>query len=173
MQAQEINDKLTMQQVWEFYMGEGIKRHKVCCPLHGEKTPSMHLYERSFYCFACGAAGDCIKFVQLYFGIDFRAAIVRLDYDFHLGLQLGQKTTRRQRHAMALQARQQQRAQAAKAEAQQVAERQYWALWAEWARLDNNRRTHRPTYPDEPLHPLFAEAICRIDYIEYQIDTLT
>lgn len=30
-----------------------------CCPLHGEKTPSMMLDERGrFHCFGCGAHGD-------------------------------------------------------------------------------------------------------------------
>ena len=30
-----------------------------CCPLHGEKTPSMMLDERGrFHCFGCGANGD-------------------------------------------------------------------------------------------------------------------
>lgn len=34
------------------------------CPLHGEKTPSLRLYdepERGFYCFGCHRGGDSVK----------------------------------------------------------------------------------------------------------------
>lgn len=41
-----------------------------CCPLHGERTPSMRLYEepeRGFYCFGCHKGGDAIKlYAELY-----------------------------------------------------------------------------------------------------------
>jgi hypothetical protein len=34
-----------------------------CCPFHGERTPSFHLYPDHFHCFGCGAHGDVIAFV--------------------------------------------------------------------------------------------------------------
>lgn len=38
-----------------------------CCPLHGERTPSLRLYEdaeRGFYCFGCHKGGDAVKLYQ-------------------------------------------------------------------------------------------------------------
>ena len=38
-----------------------------CCPLHGEKTPSLRLYdepERGWYCFGCHAGGDAVRLYQ-------------------------------------------------------------------------------------------------------------
>jgi DNA primase len=37
-----------------------------CCPLHGEKTPSMKFYEgdRGWVCFACHKGGDAVKLYE-------------------------------------------------------------------------------------------------------------
>lgn len=47
------------------------------CPLHNEKTGSLHVHieERYFKCFGCGAGGDVIKFAQLHLGIGFQEAL--------------------------------------------------------------------------------------------------
>lgn len=41
-----------------------------CCPLHGERTPSLRLYdepERGWYCFGCHKGGDAAKlYAELY-----------------------------------------------------------------------------------------------------------
>jgi DNA primase len=40
-----------------------------CCPLHGEKTPSLKFYEgdRGWHCFGCHKGGDAVKlFEELY-----------------------------------------------------------------------------------------------------------
>lgn len=43
------------------------------CPFHGDTKPSMHVTDAKgiFKCFACGAAGDGITFVQKYLNIEF------------------------------------------------------------------------------------------------------
>lgn len=41
--------------------------NKCCCPLHGEKTPSLQIYEEteSWFCFGeCGEGGDAIEFIK-------------------------------------------------------------------------------------------------------------
>ncbi|MGH7041090.1 MAG: CHC2 zinc finger domain-containing protein, partial [Acetobacteraceae bacterium] len=40
------------------------RQWKACCPLHGEKTPSLYIYEDHYHCFGCGAHGDAISFVM-------------------------------------------------------------------------------------------------------------
>ena len=55
-------------------------RKKMCrCPFHGEKHPSMKIYEdNSYYCFACGAHGDVISWVQNMDGLNFPQAVEKL-----------------------------------------------------------------------------------------------
>ena len=47
------------------------------CPFHSDSKPSMYVSptKRIFKCFACGAGGDVIKFVQLSQRVEFREAL--------------------------------------------------------------------------------------------------
>lgn len=50
----------------------GLKKDRynnILCPFHSDRKPSCKVYEKSFYCWACGTGGDCIKFVALYLGL--------------------------------------------------------------------------------------------------------
>ena len=60
----------------------------ISCPFHQEKTPSLKLYEKSFYCFGCGAHGSAIDFVSMLYNLDSLGAVKRLNEDLHLGLSL-------------------------------------------------------------------------------------
>ena len=47
--------------------GISIKANKICCPFHGERTPSLHIYDKSWYCYgSCGEGGDIISFIRKY-----------------------------------------------------------------------------------------------------------
>lgn len=50
------------------------------CPFHQDHKPSMYVNpaKQIFKCFACGAGGDVIKFVQMREGLSFHRAIERL-----------------------------------------------------------------------------------------------
>ena len=54
------------------------KDFKGCCPFHGEKTPSFHVYPDGFHCFGCGAHGDAISFVMQSQGASFMEAVEQL-----------------------------------------------------------------------------------------------
>ena len=69
----------------------------ILCPFHHEKTASLKLYPKGFHCFGCGAGGSVIDFAMRYFGLDFRAAAGRLNYDFGLGLPAGRSMTYREK----------------------------------------------------------------------------
>ena len=69
---------------------------KARCPFHGggtERTPSMALNEEAgtYYCFACGASGDALTFVQEHQGVSFREAVELLAerYDVPLTADFG------------------------------------------------------------------------------------
>ncbi|MCX5615102.1 DNA primase [Bombella saccharophila] len=51
---------------------------KACCPFHGEKTPSLYIYDDHYHCFGCGAHGDAITYVMQSEGANFREAVERL-----------------------------------------------------------------------------------------------
>jgi len=51
---------------------------KGCCPFHGEKSPSFHVYDDHFHCFGCGQHGDAISFVMQSEGATFPEAVERL-----------------------------------------------------------------------------------------------
>lgn len=42
-----------------------------CCPFHGERNPSFHVYPDHFHCFGCGAHGDAIDYVMRSAGMNF------------------------------------------------------------------------------------------------------
>ena len=46
---------------------------KGCCPFHGERTPSFHVYteDKHFKCYGCGAYGDVFGFLQRLEGKEF------------------------------------------------------------------------------------------------------
>ena len=47
------------------------------CPFHNEKTPSFTVYPetQSYYCFGCGAGGECVNFIRGVEHLDFVEAV--------------------------------------------------------------------------------------------------
>lgn len=86
----EVKNRVPVQDVAELYGFRANRAGFICCPLHGEKTPSLKLYPGAggFHCFGCGAGGSAIDFVARLFGLDPMEAVRRLDQDFHLHLPL-------------------------------------------------------------------------------------
>jgi DNA primase len=57
------------------------------CPFHSDKTSSLKIYPdvgRGFYCYGCSTGGDVIKFVQLYFRLNFSDAMKKIESDFSI-----------------------------------------------------------------------------------------
>ncbi|HEU5115678.1 MAG TPA: DNA primase, partial [Isosphaeraceae bacterium] len=52
-------------------------KYKALCPFHDDHTPSLELNpeHQSYKCWACGAGGDALSFVQAYERIDFPEAL--------------------------------------------------------------------------------------------------
>lgn len=67
--------------VIEHYCGAINSSNKVCCPLHGEATPSLHVYEDSntWHCFgSCSEGGDAIEFIRKIEDCSFKDAIKKM-----------------------------------------------------------------------------------------------
>lgn len=66
-----------IRHVIEHYAGES-KGDKVCCPIHGESTPSLHIYDdsESWHCFgSCGEGGDIVNFIRKVEDFGFNEAV--------------------------------------------------------------------------------------------------
>lgn len=69
----EVHDDITP--IVEEYVELNSKGF-ACCPLHGERTASFHIYRGNrFKCFGCGAEGDGIEFIQKIEGCDYVSAL--------------------------------------------------------------------------------------------------
>lgn len=169
--AKLIKQSVNIKTATELYGLAYDRSESSLCPFHSEKTPSFRVKNDYFHCFGCGAGGDVIKFVMMMFGIDFKEAMAKLNKDFSLGLPLGGKLSLRQACEAQNRIRQIQTAQSKAKEEQAAKDSLYWSLWDEWMRLDVNKRNYAPKSPDEPLHPLFIEALYKIDYQMYLIDS--
>jgi DNA primase len=141
--SDSIKSSLTMPQVAEFYGYTPNRGHFIRCPFHGtgnERTPSLHIKDRSFRCYSCGASGTVIDFAMLLYGIPFETACVRLNSDFHLGLSTDKPDP--QEAARLAEARK----RAAEAKARQewlelTQEEQWWEIFEVWDWLKKNYKT--------------------------------
>lgn len=83
MTAEEIKEKYSMRDILPLY---GIHLNRggyACCPFHnGDREPSLKVYQKDYYCFACGASGDIFTFVQEMDHLTFREAFQQLGGDY-------------------------------------------------------------------------------------------
>lgn len=131
-----------------------------CCPFHDDRTPSLKVYDDHFYCFGCGATGDCTGFTAKLFGISQIEAAKIISYDFGLNLFNGEI-------AVSVNSR-------LKSENDfhvwmrnaNLAVSEYLSKLNEW------RKIYAPQNQWEQLHPLFVESLKRTDYVEYLSDLM-
>ena len=84
MEIAEIKQQLTIAQVLDHYGLKADKNHRLCCPFHNDKTPSMQIYleTNTVHCFSSncklhGKAIDVIDFILHQEGITKHEAIVK------------------------------------------------------------------------------------------------
>ena len=167
--ADEIKSRLKMQEVLDYYGIERNRANRIRCVLHNGQDFNCGIKDHYIHCFVCGQSADVIKFVQVYFGLDFQSAISKLNDDFNLGLPIGKKIDRRTQLEMNKAAFERKRKIEAENKHREQIENDYWAAFDEWKRLDDNRRNYAPKSPTEPLHPLFVEALKNIAGAEYNL----
>ena len=84
-----------MQDILNKY-GIKIIKYMCHCPFHKDNSPSMRIYEKSFYCFSCNRTGDLIEFVKQYFNLNFQEAMEKINFDFNLGLKTRGRLSKKQ-----------------------------------------------------------------------------
>lgn len=170
---EEIKRRVPINKVLNQYGYEVNRGGFIACPFHSEKTPSLKIYpeSNSYYCFGCGFGGDVISFVMHLFNLDFGSAIMRLDNDFGLGL--SRPLTVRERAEF--------RKKSAELDAEKQREEiryiayclHYNAVSAKFRYHWTNFLTLRPNVPNDPLNPLFADALNNLEFLEYWLQKMT
>lgn len=76
-----------MEQILQLY-GYRTKKGFMCCPFHGEKTPSLRVYKNTggWHCFGCGKGGSVIDFVMEQENCPFPVAVRAIDNALRLNL---------------------------------------------------------------------------------------
>lgn len=166
--ADKIKELVSMDDVLLHYGFPTSKYGRIPCPLHNGKDKNFSYRKNSFKCFVCGRGGSVIDFTMELFGIDFRQALLRLDSDFGLGI-YGKKPDREEFNRL-LEERK------AKIKAEQKEAEEYQQLAAEhryWHEVSVVFAPSRPEkYSTAYIHPLYAEAIKRLEYLEYITDEM-
>lgn len=163
--ATAIKSMISTPEMFAFYGFERNRAGFICCPFHGEKTPSMKVYDGAggFHCFGgCGAHGDALDFVQRYFKLSFTDAIAKVNFDFRLGLPIGSNDRKAREKAQAEAERRRQQLFVFNKEHERL-KRAYDDALTEWVRLDRQRRENAPQNESDAPNALFAEALLNIE----------
>ena len=91
----EVKDRANIREIAEYYGFKPNRAHKICCPFHGEKTPSLHIYGKTntFHCFGCGIGGDSVTFTAKLFNISAYQSALKINTDFGLNIRPPTETT--------------------------------------------------------------------------------
>lgn len=164
---QKVKSAVSTKDAAIFY-GIKVKRNRMaCCPFHPDKHPSM-IVDNRYHCFACGADGDVINFVEELFHLSPMDATKKLIADFNLDIEVGKpykptaEEIKREKEQEELRA-----FLLYKRDALKYLHDYYYILHCA-------KRDYAPTTPEdlEHCHPLFEEAIKNIDTIDWLIDMI-
>lgn len=136
--ATAIKEAVTCQQFADFV---GLKVNKAgfaVCPFHGDKDASLKIYKggRGWCCFGCHKGGDVINLASLYYGLNFKETLKKLNDDFNLGL-MGEQSEQDKVMAAVQTARRRTERMKAKREKAAI-EAEYWVAYEKW--LDSCRK---------------------------------
>lgn len=170
----EIKSRLTIQEIMEHYGIQTLDgKQKLPCPFHNERTPSFKIYPEtnSFFCFSCGAGGDQITFVKLFFNLKSNLnALEKIDYDFALNLFKDSSNTKLNQEIKEKIQYHHQCEFKVKIFEDWKSQNEEKLLWFFKALLKITQKTIKN--PLDPSAPLYAFAKNNINYIEDMLDVI-
>lgn len=166
--ASIIKERIGIREVLSAYGYEINRAGYIACPFHSEKTASCKVYENEnkFHCFGCGADGDIFSFVQKIFNIDFKQAMLRINEDFHLGLELDGKITPEARKEARERLRQKREVQREK----QRKDKAYMEKSIKFRSCLYALNELKPPTEFDFLHPDFVYALNNVERLRYELD---
>lgn len=170
--ANEIKTMVSAKEAAEFYGYKPNRSGFICCPFHGEDTPSLKVYDgaRGFHCFGCGAHGDVTDLVARLFDLPFLEAQAKINEDFRLGLPTGKTLTDDERRKAKDRANAWQRERSEKEKRIEAARKAYMEALDRWVQLDIIAMRERPKRGEEHLKPSFVEVLVRLDRASAAVD---
>lgn len=166
---EEVKARISMRECAEMMGFSPNRAGFICCPFHAEDTPSLKLYQDSFYCFGCHKGGDVIRFVQLLKGypkpIDAARELARA-----AGIAVEEYKPHKA-HSKPIQPPPPTDGQLVRAFEEWQKTAFYWLRkYRDW--MDIILTELKPEQNAEQLHPLFAEVLRNKDFVEYALDIL-
>ncbi len=164
----QIKENVTTRQAAEVYGLKVNRNGMVCCPFHNDRHPSMKV-DKGFCCFACGAKGDVIHFVEKFFGVSPYEAAKKLADDFGIPLEKQQKKSKVNSKKKNVQK---------KNLYQLVQEFEKWEKYcirilSEYLHLlEEWKLQYAPRFPEDEWNEKFIEACDRKEQISYYLDIL-
>ena len=147
------------------------RSNKAICPWHNEQTPSLSFYDHNqrFHCFGCGLDGDVIDLFSRMNNQSPIESVRKLNEIYRLGLDFdvpvsGEKTQK--------EIRERNRRQNQKQLFDVWENSSFKILSTYFHMLKDWKRDFAPINPNVPANPRFAEALCKLDYIEYILETV-
>lgn len=168
--AQIIKERVSSREMFERFGVSVDPRGMACCPFHGEKTPSLKVYRenrRGWYCYGCHAGGDVLDLAKRFYGVNFRAAMEKVNEEFGLNLPLRQRLTREERKRIGAQIESERAKRAAKKAALDALEKAYWTAYDEWLNNESIITEQAPEGPlDEPSEAFVYAVTHRSEILE-------
>lgn len=168
----EIKRRVSCREILES-AGINVSRGgKVKCPIHGEKTASLKVYDdpaRGWHCFGCGAGGSVIDLAMQMYGVDVKTAAMMLNDSFGLGLEFGQKISREEALAMQEDRRKREEQSRAEKAAALDAENRYLDALDAWIENERIIEEKMPTGTNEPCEE-YAEAVMIREQLRYELE---
>ena len=155
-----IKSRLSCSDLLAMHGIETNSKGRARCCFHDDNRPSMAVFDDHVHCYACGAHADVIALAAQLYGVDNREAI-RITAEL-AGIAAIDNTREYQKKADMIRQKADERKQTINA-----LNESYYKLLAEFARLERNKTEYAPRSPDTDLHPLFVEAITRIEFVWY------
>lgn len=163
-----IKENVTTIQAAEAYGLKVNRNGMVCCPFHNDRHPSMKV-DKGFCCFACGAKGDVIHFVEKFFGVSPYEAAKKLANDFGVPIEKEQKKSKENMKKKNVQKKNLYRLVQEFEKWEKYCIRilsEYLHLLEEW------KLQYAPRFPEDEWNEKFIEACDRKEQIAYYLDIL-
>lgn len=167
--ADNVTQAISMQNVILKYTSMEPKKGRIQCPFHDGENFNLSFNKEVFQCFVCGEKGNIFTFVMKLFGIDYFQAVEKIKYDFGLSAPIGVQGLRQKRRSQ-YQALVQIKTEHADTTEKQKKYTEIDKLQQLWDCYERCLDVFKPQSPEEPLHPLFIEALQNKEYYGYLLD---
>lgn len=139
-----------------------------CCPLHGEKTASLKVYDRtnSWYCFGCHHGGDVLAFARLYYKVSFPETVKMLAQQYDINCDSKPDIKNAVNKAVLEMQRKK------KARRIEQLENEYWIYYESWLDADHKAVDLAPKTMYDDFTQSWSEAIIKRESLKETLDWL-